>query len=934
MNGVGQHNMYFKKSLLVQSMSRIFHTNHINKWLCVSVFFGLCSAQTWAETAPAHQTESLQPTTQHATQKNSGKLAEKVLTDTQNNVITTEQKLKPSDENFADSLALLKQQEREHDAQIAQNSLLSEQDLARLQQLESESQKNTASSADQSLLNEILQSADHEIAKSDWNNQLANEAEQAKQNAVQFSQSHQSLANIPSEVPQNVAILADIPPVEVNAQQIQQDLLETNATIQQQQQLATQQANDNVTLSTLPSNESAQQKGLFKRWMERIRPSKTPIGLEVEYIQVEVKGAPAELAQNIKAKLSTFTVESLQGFTRNDPQLTTMANEAAQAMGYYQAQFVISPREAEKKVVVVVTPGSPVLIHQQDMTFIGQGENLSQFRVLSILPEQAEGDIFHHGKYETMKAKISEAASNNGFFDAQWVKHDVAVKIPENEADVQFEYDTQTRYKIKPVEYRMSDPSKPLPIDEDVLDKLAQWNQDVIEGDLKSYSDYAFWRVNLLANNLTNTRYFNYTLVNTLRPEMEEDRLLEQQQKKSVEEIEVAQNLVNEADFAGGVKESSEQDNQNAFRMQQEEQKTEDERLKEEAKQSKIVPVIVTLNADKLNSLETGIGYGTDTGVRMRNQYRRSIVNRRGHSFDTNLELSQIRQSIDGRYMIPYNHPLNDYIGLVGGYEREERKDVFDNGAGLMVESAVFGADRVIKKSRGSWQHTFGLRYRLDRLTQKGEVDYSDIPDNFLVPGADPEQQSLLFGYEISKVSSDDRVNPKQGLKQSYKIEVGSDSLLSDVNLAILNAGWKGLYSLGEKDQHQLVGRADLGYIFTENFDKVPYNLRYFAGGDQTLRGFDYKSLSPNVYDINIGGQGLAVGSLEYNYEFKSGWRAAVFSDFGNAYNEKFSNPIEYSAGVGIRWRSPVGPIRLDVATGLSDDGHPIRLHFFIGPQL
>lgn len=191
-----------------------------------------------------------------------------------------------------------------------------------------------------------------------------------------------------------------------------------------------------------------------------------------------------------------------------------------------------------------------------------------------------------------------------------------------------------------------------------------------------------------------------------------------------------------------------------------------------------------------------------------------------------------------------------------------------------------------------------------------------------------------MFGYEISKVSSDDRVNPKQGLKQSYKIEVGSDSLLSDVNLAILNAGWKGLYSLGEKDQHQLVGRADLGYIFTENFDKVPYNLRYFAGGDQTLRGFDYKSLSPNVYDINIGGQGLAVGSLEYNYEFKSGWRAAVFSDFGNAYNEKFSNPIEYSAGVGIRWRSPVGPIRLDVATGLSDDGHPIRLHFFIGPQL
>ena len=68
--------------------------------------------------------------------------------------------------------------------------------------------------------------------------------------------------------------------------------------------------------------------------------------------------------------------------------------------------------------------------------------------------------------------------------------------------------------------------------------------------------------------------------------------------------------------------------------------------------------MIVTLNADRLNSAEVGLGYGTDTGTRLRGQYRRAIVNKRGHSFDANLELSQIRQSIDGRYNIPYNHPL------------------------------------------------------------------------------------------------------------------------------------------------------------------------------------------------------------------------------------------------------------------------------------
>ena len=163
---------------------------------------------------------------------------------------------------------------------------------------------------------------------------------------------------------------------------------------------------------------------------------------------------------------------------------------------------------------------------------------------------------------------------------------------------------------------------------------------------------------------------------------------------------------------------------------------------------------------------------------------------------------------------------------------------------------------------------------------------------------------------------------------------MGTESLLSNANMAILTGGWRFIYSLGENENHQFVGRADTSYIFTDDFNKVPYNLRFFTGGDQSLRGFDYKSLSPEENGFKIGGQALGVGSLEYNYQFKDGWRAAIFSDFGNAYDKQFSNPTEYSMGVGIRWRSPIGPIRLDVASGISNDNNPIRLHFFIGSQL
>ena len=341
----------------------------------------------------------------------------------------------------------------------------------------------------------------------------------------------------------------------------------------------------------------------------------------------------------------------------------------------------------------------------------------------------------------------------------------------------------------------------------------------------------------------------------------------------------------------------------------------------------------MTLNADRLNSLETGIGYGTDTGARIRSQYRRAIVNKYGHAFDANVEVSEIRQSIDGRYSIPYKHPLNDYFNLVGGYERETRDDIGPN-INLLVESAVLGGERVIKNPLGDWQHTMGLRYRLDRLTKQGDIDVNDLPDAFRVSGIDSEQESLLFGYELSKTNSNSRLNPTKGFKQTYKVELGTESLLSDANMAILTAGWRFIYSLGENEDHQFVGRGDASYIFTDDFNKVPYNLRFFTGGDQSLRGFDYKSLSPEENGYKIGGQALGVGSFEYNYQFKDGWRAAIFSDFGNAYDKQFSNPTEYSIGVGIRWKSPIGPIRLDVASGISNDNNPIRLHFFIGPQL
>lgn len=930
-------NTNFKKSVLCSSMHAILCWN-MPKKLGLSLFLGLVASSSFAEslTVPnlnAQLAENPTPL-QTPTAEEAHNLATEIKQlapaqgkDSVEDLQKIEEALEQTQTPEFNSLEML-QQQQQAGASFAEFQPIEFEDLEDL----------PITPIDQKLANQIFQVA-----------------EQAKQEAM-LDRNGEVPETLMQDATQQELLQIDQAPVNV-------DQLMTN--IQADSNFVVE-ANPEDTLMTelgwMTQDENADKPGLFRRLLYKVRPPRELNTAKVPRISADVvisansaqngtqnaigevspeayRTAVDNLSANIKAKLSSFTQESFADFPSALPQLRTLSNQAAQAVGFYNAEFKFE-KLSDSRVRVHVVPNPPVAIKQQNIEFTGEGQHEAQFQVIGVLPDQEVDDVFNHGLYEQTKKRITDAASDNGYFDSYWRLHDVKVAQPQNTADINLRYETGERYKLGNVEFRMSDPNKEFPLDMDILQSMVTWQDN---------ADYTFWRVNGLANNLTNSRYFNYTLVDTIRPDPVEhplelppdiQALVDQQklsiydatvvdQKRMVSSQEVTQSVVNEAEFAG-TEESTSNDKLRMLQAQQEDKQSEEERLKQQVRIDKKIPVIVTLNADRLNSAEVGAGYGTDTGVRLRGQYRRAIVNKRGHSFDANLELSQIRQAIDGRYNIPYNHPLNDYIALVGGYEREERNNVAQGG-GLMIESAVAGVDRVIKKPMGSWQHTFGLRYRLDRLTEDGTV-FLTKPDAFIANGN--EQQSLLLGYEVSRTDSNRRVNPSKGFRQIYKIELGSESLLSDADLAILNAGWRFIYSLGENDNHQFVGRSDLGYIYTEDFNKVPYNLRYFTGGDQSLRGFDYKSLSPQIEGFKIGGQALAVGSLEYNYQFKEGWRAAVFSDFGNAYDKDFSNDTEYSVGLGVRWASPIGPIRIDVASGISDDNHPIRLHFFIGSQL
>ena len=142
--------------------------------------------------------------------------------------------------------------------------------------------------------------------------------------------------------------------------------------------------------------------------------------------------------------------------------------------------------------------------------------------------------------------------------------------------------------------------------------------------------------------------------------------------------------------------------------------------------------------------------------------------------------------------------------------------------------------------------------------------------------------------------------------------------------------------------RNRILLRAELGTTITDDFAQFPPLLRFYAGGDQSVRGYGYRDIGQYFTGVDgrryvFGGKHLVVASVEFERMFTREWGGAVFVDAGDAFDDFESDAFEMQlgVGVGVRWRSPVGPVRLDLAHGLGDDAqNAIRLHLTIGPDL
>ena len=118
------------------------------------------------------------------------------------------------------------------------------------------------------------------------------------------------------------------------------------------------------------------------------------------------------------------------------------------------------------------------------------------------------------------------------------------------------------------------------------------------------------------------------------------------------------------------------------------------------------------------------------------------------------------------------------------------------------------------------------------------------------------------------------------------------------------------------------------------NLSRLPKQLRFFAGGDNSVRGYGFESLGErNAAGAVVGGKHLLTGSIEYEHPVRDDWGLALFVDTGNAFNDWDSIDLKTGAGFGARWKSPIGPVRVDVAWPVDDFSDP-HLHLNIGPDL
>ncbi len=320
------------------------------------------------------------------------------------------------------------------------------------------------------------------------------------------------------------------------------------------------------------------------------------------------------------------------------------------------------------------------------------------------------------------------------------------------------------------------------------------------------------------------------------------------------------------------------------------------------------VPVLVRLQPAPSKSLRQGIGYGTDTGGRFNVRYRDLNVLRRGHEFTANLYISERLQGIAAGYILPDDADVRGATALQLSLQREEVTTYTSRLVALELD-----------RSRSFGKREMGTAYvRLQR-------------EEYTVGAQDSSARLVLPGVRLSGDHYDNPIRPSRGFRYAFDLRGTHGLFGSDTEVLQLVSGGGIIVPLPWQLSFQMRARAGLT-LLSDPLSNLPPSLRFFAGGDQSVRGYSYQSLGPtDASGQVVGGKHLLAGSVEVERALFSDWGISVFYDAGNAFDSFSHVRLFEGAGVGVHYYTPVGALNLSVARQIGVDDPGFHLHFTVG---
>lgn len=303
-----------------------------------------------------------------------------------------------------------------------------------------------------------------------------------------------------------------------------------------------------------------------------------------------------------------------------------------------------------------------------------------------------------------------------------------------------------------------------------------------------------------------------------------------------------------------------------------------------------IAPVKVLVRERQPYQLSFGGGYSSNTGARAEGSFRDIDLFGRAWELQSGMRLEQLRQTAFADIFLPPDgDPKRDGFGMA-----------FENSSieGLALRRWAIGATRV--EQSGKIERRLGINWQQERQTPDG------------APSSTNRALTAQIGWAWRDAR--DPLDPADGISLQLQVGGASKQLLSNQNFLRSYFRYSQGVSLSASDA--LLFRAELGTTLARSSRGIPQDFLFRAGGSNSVRGYAYQSLGVRQGAATLGGRYLTTLSGEYTHWLNANWGAAVFVDAGDAAEDRQSLRLALGYGIGVRWKSPAGPLGVDLAYG------------------